>query len=104
MSDIGSNDKRPANGLLGQASNTLGKASETFQNKTSEGVEAVRAKASEGVEAVKATVDDISERTGQAYTRGNVAVTRAVDPIPSLLLAGAIGFLAGYVCSELGRH
>jgi hypothetical protein len=56
------------------------------------------------VEAAKATVDDVSERAGQAYTRSNVAVTRAVDPIPSLLLVGAIGFLMGYVCSELRQH
>jgi hypothetical protein len=93
MSDIGNNDQRPANGLFGQATNSLGKASEALQSK-----------ASEGVEAVKATVGDVSERTGQAYTRGNVAVTRAVDPIPSLLLVGAIGFLAGYVCSELRKY
>ncbi len=104
MSDIGSNDPRSANGLFGQAANSLGKASETLQSKASDGVEALRAKASEGVEVVKATVDDVSERTGQAYTRGNVAVTRTVDPIPSLLMVGAIGFLAGYVCSELRRH
>lgn len=92
MSDIGGKESSPANGVYGKVSDTLGKTSEALQNK-----------ASEAADAVKATVDDVSERANQTYTRGNVAVTRAVDPIPSLLFVGVVGFLIGYVCSELRR-
>lgn len=93
MSNINNNDARPS------AADNLG-AAEPGGSGT---MDALRAKAAAGAETVQSTIDDVQERAGQIYTRGNVAVTRAVDPIPSLVLVAAASFLAGYVCASM-RH
>lgn len=94
MSDINSNTSRPS------AADSMAGGSEQGPAGT---MDALRAKAAAGTEALQEKIGDVQERAGQAYTRGNVAVTRAVDPIPSLALVAAAGFLAGYICGAM-RH
>lgn len=101
MSDTNNNGFRPtsAEGYGKAATDALSQGAETLRDKAS----TLRDTASAGVEAVQATVDDVSERAGQAYTRGNIAVTRTVDPIPALALAAVAGFIVGFACAN-GRN
>jgi len=51
----------------------------------------------DGVETVETFASDVGERTGKAYTKGNAAVAKRLDPLPGLLLAATAGFIAGCI-------
>lgn len=91
MSDISKNDARPS------AADSMGGSGQG----QSSAMERLRSTAAAGAETVQSKMEDVQERAGQMYTRGNVAVTRAVDPIPSLALVAAASFLAGYLCASM---
>lgn len=84
MNDVTSNGSLPsaADGLGGESADTSSGRSESPIS----------------AEALHARIEELSERVGQIYTRSNMQVTRAVDPIPSLLVTGLAGFAAGYLC------
>ncbi len=52
-------------------------------------------------DALSAKVNELSERVGRLYSRTNTTITRRVDPIPSLAVVAAAGFVAGYACAWL---
>ncbi|MCK0196933.1 apolipoprotein A1/A4/E family protein [Ancylobacter sp. 6x-1] len=55
-------------------------------------------------EAARDTLDTAREKAGRMYNRGNLALVRNTDPIPSLAIAAALGFLAGYALNAGSRR
>lgn len=87
MSDISSTAGSATNG--GSQTGSAGARVEEVANTASK-------KLGEAGEAARETLDSARERAGQLYARGNLALVRNADPIPSLALAAALGFIAGY--------
>ncbi|MBS7539578.1 hypothetical protein [Ancylobacter lacus] len=100
MSDISSTAGSASNGGSQSATNG-GQHNDTGNTgaRAEELASTASKKLGEAGEAARETFDSARERASQLYTRGNLALVRNADPIPSLAIAAALGFLAGYAIS-----
>jgi pheromone shutdown protein TraB len=88
MNDVSTND-------------TLPSAAESLGNDDARSNLHQAASSAISAEALSAKVDELSERVGRLYSSANTTISRGVDPIPSLTVVAAAGFVAGYVCAWL---